>query len=183
MDKHVQLRMSLQEETTWWAPSSTVGQDVFLTLPYIPLHCLPYKEDPVGGDPYFQIRTGTYWGGWNARGSVRTICRFGFLGGWWGETTRPLEYLSSLWIVKIFTLYGGCYGLTVDWKIYLLIHSGLINYWTITITRFRAISFSVATNTSLKVNYQENLNDGWMILQWDSEMLGRWGTIKETLQR
>lgn len=54
--------MSLQEETTWWAPSSTVYQDVSLLLPYIPLRCLPYKEDPVGGDPKFQIRTGTYGG-------------------------------------------------------------------------------------------------------------------------
>lgn len=96
---------------------------------------------------------------------------------------RLLEYLSSLWLVNTFTLYGGCYGFPVDWKIYLLIHSGLINYWTITITRFRAISFHVATNTSLKVNYQENLNNGCTILQWDSEMLGRWGTIKEKLPR
>lgn len=62
MDKHVQLRMSLQEETTWREPSSAVGQDVFLTLPYIPLHCLSYKEGPVGGDPKFQIRTRTYGG-------------------------------------------------------------------------------------------------------------------------
>lgn len=96
---------------------------------------------------------------------------------------RLLGYLSSLWLVNTFTLYGGCYGFPVDWKIYLLIHSGLINYWTITITRFRAISFRVATNTSLKVNYQENLNNGCTILQWDSEMLGRWGTIKEKLPR
>lgn len=153
------------------------------------LHCLtfPYivsltRKTRLEGTLNFKLELG-HMGGWNARGSVRTMCWFGFLGGRCGETTRPLEYLSSLWRVKTFTLYGGCYGLPVDWKIYLLIHSGLINYWTITITRFRAISFRVATNTSLTVNYQENLNDGRMILQWDSEMLGRWGTIKKTLQR